>query len=327
MSRLRAYQIGLGIGVAVLLLLLPFLLRETKVHLATEALIYALFAISFNLLFGYGGMLPFGHAALFGVGGYCTGLIFNHFPGIPLFLTLLIVILSGVVGGALIGFFCVRLKGAYSALLSLAFQMFLFAVALKWRSLTNGDDGMGVVRPELHLPALGAISLMKIQNLYYFTLIIVAVGTLACYLFLKTPFGNSIVCIREKDTRAAFLGYDVFLTRWAVYSGSGLLASLAGGLFVLLQAFVGTSVLDMNLSLSVALMTIIGGQGDFLGPALGAAFYVVFQDWVSRLTKHWWIFMGILFIVVVLYFERGLISLFKTERLRLWLGRDKSKGK
>ena len=319
MSRFRAYQIGSAIAVAVLLLVLPFLLREAKVHLAIEVIIYALFAISFNLLFGYGGILPFGHAALFGIGAYGTALIFKHFPSMPLLLTLLVATLFSLIAAALIGFFCVRLKGAYSALLSLAFQMFVYAVALKWRSVTGGDDGMGVTLPDLHLPALGIVSMRSIHNLYYLTLITVAIGILACYLFLKTPLGNSIVCIREKDRRAAFLGYDVFLTRLAVFSLSGLLAGLAGGLFVFYQKFVVTSYVSLEMSLTVALMTVIGGPGEFLGPILGAAFYIVFQDWVSSLTRHWWIFMGVLFIVVVLYFEGGLISLFKDERIRLWV--------
>jgi len=309
------------VAVAALILIYPFLVAEIKVHLAVEVLVYVLFAISFNLLFGYSGILPFGHAALFGIGAYGTALILNHFPKIPLPLTLLLAISFSFIAAALIGFFCVRLKGAYSALLSLAFQMFIYAVALKWRSMTGGDDGIGVTLPDLHLPVLGIVSMKNIYNLYYLTLIIVAIGILACYVFLKTPLGNSVICIREKDMRAAFLGYDVFLTRLAVFSVSGLLAGLAGALFVLFQKFVATSCVGLDMSLTVALMTVIGGSGNFFGPVLGATFYVVFQSWVSSLTKHWWIFMGMLFIVIVLYLEGGLISLFKSEKIRLWVSR------
>jgi branched-chain amino acid transport system permease protein len=322
MSRYGAFQIGGG-GVAAVLLLFPIILPEIKIHLAIEILIFALLAVSFNLLLGYGGMLAFGHAAPFGVGAYAAALSCNHLPGMPLLVTLLIAALSGFVGALFIGFFCVRLKGAYFALITLAFQMFLFAAALKWRSVTRGDDGMGVVRPELYLPGLGSISLMNIHNLYYLTLVLVVVGIVACYLFLRTPLGNAVMCMRENDVRASFLGYDVFLTKLTVFSFAGLLAGLAGGLFVLFQEFVATTAIDVNRSFAALLMTVIGGTGHFLGPVLGAIFYTVFQDWISSLTKHWILFMGILFVIVVMYLEGGLISLLKWERIRVWVSGQK----
>lgn len=327
MSRLRVFQVIIAAGIAVFLLLLPSLLSLAKVNLASEVLIYALFAISFNVLFGYSGILPFGHAAVFGIGAYCAGLFFNHFPNLHLFLMLLIVALSGFVGGGCIGLFVARLKGAYSALLSFAFQMFLFAVALKWRSLTNGDDGMGAIPPALKLPLWGAISMTGIHNVYYFTLAVTAFGIGLCYLLLKTPLGNSFMVVREKEARAAFLGYDVYLTKLAAFSASGVLGALAGALFVIHHNFVSTSCLDMTLSLTACLMAVIGGSGSFLGPALGAAFYVVFQDFVSSLTQHWWLLMGTVFIVVVLYFQEGLISLFDGEKLRNWVGRRRERVK
>src|SRR3990172_1837335 len=240
MRGLRLDTLGRGIAI-ILLLLLPQFLPLIYIHLATEILIYALFAVSFNLLFGYGGLLPFGHVALFGVGAYVAALIFKHFPGMYLPLTLLLTALSGVPIAAIIGFFCLRLKGAYFALISLAFQMFLYAIAMKWRSLAYGDDGMTVNRPDLYLPVLGNLSIRSIENVYYLTLVIVAIGILACYLFLKTPLGNSFVCMRERDIRASYLGYDVFLTRFTVFSASGILAALAGGLFVFFEEFVATS--------------------------------------------------------------------------------------
>jgi branched-chain amino acid transport system permease protein len=320
MSGLRPYSIAWGIAV-VLLLLLPKLVPEIYVHLSTEVLIYALFAVSFNLLFGYAGLLAFGHAALFGVGAYMAALIFKHHPGMPLLLTFVITTFSGAVAAAVIGFFCVRLKGAYFALITLAFQMFLFAVALKWRSMTYGDDGMTVSRPDLHLSVLGNISMKSIQNVYYLTLILVAIGIVACYLFLKTPLGNSIVCVREKDMRASFLGYNVFLTRYIVFIVAGTLASLSGGLFAFFQEFVATSSIDINMSITCVFMAIIGGTGQFLGPILGAAFYMVFQDWISSLTKHWWIVMGVCFVLIVMYLQGGLISLFKMEKVKILLSR------
>jgi ABC-type branched-subunit amino acid transport system permease subunit len=159
-----------------------------------------------------------------------------------------------------------------------------------------------------------------IDNLYYFTLVVVALGILACYFFLKTPLGNSVVCMRENDLRASFLGYKVFQTKLAVFSVSALLAAVAGALFVLFEEFVSISAIDVNMSMTAVVMAITGGTGHFLGPVLGAAFYMVFQSWISSLTRQWWLIMGLFFIVVILYLEGGLISLFRVERIRLWVG-------
>ena len=323
MNLLRAVKLAGGAFACLFLLLLPILLPEIQVHLATEILIFALFAVSFNLLLGYSGLLPFGHAACFGVGAYATALIFKHITGMPFLMTILISAASGFVGALIIGFFCVRLSGGYFALISLAFQMFLYAVALKWRDVTGGDDGMGVPRPEFYLPGLGILPLTNIHYLYYITLVIVALAILACYLFLKTPLGNATICTRENATRASFLGYDVFLTRLTMFSLSGFLAGISGALFVVFQEFVATNVLDIHMSFTVLLMATIGGTGHFLGPVLGAAFFMVFQDWISSVTKHWLLFMGIVFVMVVLYAEGGLIELFKWERIRVLFARKK----
>jgi branched-chain amino acid transport system permease protein len=315
MSRKRVLRFSLIVGVVVLLLLTPLIFTEMKVHLATEILVFSLFAVSYNLLAGSCGLYPFGHAAFFGVGGYSTALLFNHLPTTPLVVVLIVAMFSGLITSLVIGFFCLRVRGVYFALLSFAFQMFLYAVALKWRAVTHGDDGMGVTRPELFVPALGKISLISIYNLYYVILICVALGILACYFFLKTPLGNAVVCMRENDLRASFLGYDAFLTKWVAFCFSGLVAALAGSLFVLFQEFVATSVIDANTSFTVLLMTVIGGTGSFLGPVLGVVFYILFQNWLSSLTNYWWLFLGITFIVVVLYAQGGLVSLLKREWL------------
>lgn len=322
MRRHQIYQIG-GVVIAILLLLFPWYSSVILVHQLVEVFIFALAAVSFNLLFGYGGMLPFGHSALFGVGAYSTALMLNHFPQFPILLSLLIGALSGLVVGVLIGFFCVRLSGAYFALTSLAYQMFVYAVALKWRSLTRGDDGISFSRPDFHLPVIGSLSMGDINNLYYLILLISAMGIFACYFFLKTSLGNSVMCMRENDIRASFLGYNVFLTKLVVFSAAAFLAGLAGTLFALFEGFVATTCIDMNMSLHILLITIIGGTTHFFGPVLGAIFYLFFQDWLSSMTKHWWLFMGIVFVVVVMYLEGGLISFFNLERIRFWIRRHR----
>ena len=279
--------------------------------------------MSFNLLFGYSGLLAFGHAALFGVGAYIAALIFRNYPDTSLLLTFLAAALGGVLAAGIIGFFSVRLKGAYFALITSAFQMFAFAVAEKWRAVTNGDDGMTFSRPDLHLGGLATLSMKNIHNVYYLTLVIVGIAILVCYLFLKTHLGNSIVAVREKDVRASFLGYNVFLTRYAIFMVSGVFAGLAGGLYAFFEEFVAASCIDLDMSMSVVFMTVIGGPAHFLGPVLGSVVYIIFQDWISSLTGHWWILMGGFFIVIVLYLQGGLISLIRPEKIRLWIGRQK----
>jgi branched-chain amino acid transport system permease protein len=322
MINYRTFQTGLGALVALFLLFLPMIVPEMKIHLATEILIFALFGVSFNLMLGYTGLLPFGYAALFGVGAYAAALMFNHLPGTPLVITLLVAALAGLLTAIFIGAFCVRLRGTYFALITLAFQMFLYTVAMKWRTVTNGDDGMGVIRPEIFLPGFGNLSLMNINNLYVVTLLIVVLGILAAYLFLKTPLGNAVMCMRENDERASFLGYNVFLTKLTVFSFAGFLAGAAGGLFVLFQEFVATTAIDIHMSFTIVLMVIIGGKDRFLGPVMGATVFLLFQDWISDVTVYWWLFMGLFFIVVVLYLEGGLISLFNLDRVWLWVNRQ-----
>jgi branched-chain amino acid transport system permease protein len=324
MSRQKTIQTILITLLVILLLLLPRILPEMYVHLITEVLIYALFAVSFNLLFGYAGLLPFGHAAGFGVGAYTAALIFKNYPAMPLLATMVIAILVTLVVVSVIGLFCVRLKGSYFALISLSFQMFLLTVVMKWRTLTYGDDGLTVSRPDLALSFLGTISLRAINNLYFFTLVVVALGIAACYLFLKTPLGNAVICTRERDIRASFLGYNVFLTRYAAFIVAGVAAGLSGVLFVLYQEFLSTACLNVNMGMSAAFMTVIGGAGTFFGPVLGAAFYILFQDWISSLTVHWWMLMGIIFVSIVMYMKGGLISLFPKDKFRLWISRGRS---
>jgi branched-chain amino acid transport system permease protein len=252
------------------------------------------------------------------VGAYAAALFFIHLPQVNLLLIVLIAALSGSTVGILIGALCSRLSGAYFSLASFAFQMLFFAVAYKWRSVTGGDDGLSLVRPDLYLPVLGDIPMSNAGSLYYFTAVTVILGIFACYLFLKTPLGNSVLCVRENDMRSSFLGYNVFLTKLAVFSISGFLAGLAGGLFTLSQGFVSSAVIDMHMSLVVTLMVVIGGRDYFLGPVLGAAFYMVFQDWISDLTKHWWLFMGIAYVLMVIYLEGGLFSLTKFLKTEYW---------
>ena len=160
MTKNTILKIGIGLVILVILAIFPFILSELQLNIVIEIAFFALFAVSYNLLFGYAGLLSFGHAAFFGIGAYFTVFALTYVAGMPLLLSILIGGLAGGLGGALIGFFCVRLSGAYFALLTLAFNQFIFAVAYKWRSLTGGADGIGLLKPDIHLPLFGKIDMM-----------------------------------------------------------------------------------------------------------------------------------------------------------------------
>jgi branched-chain amino acid transport system permease protein len=216
----------------------------------------------------------------------------------------------------LAGIFCVRLKGAYFALLTLAFNQFFFAIALKWRSLTGGDDGLSIKRPDLYIPGMGIISMKDVSHVYYVVIIVVVICLLILWYLTKTPFGNSARAVKENDERAGFISYNVYLTKLVLYTICSFFAGIAGSLFALFQGFVSTGAIDSTMSMQVVFMTFIGGAGSFLGPILGAGVYLYFTSWVSRITDRWEFVLGVLFILLVMYLRTGLVGLFLNEKIR-----------
>jgi branched-chain amino acid transport system permease protein len=295
---------------------LPHLLPIVHINLLIEIAFFGLFAVSCNMLFGYGGLLSMGHAAYFGIGAYTMALLLKHVAGLPLLLAVLIGGIGGGLGGLIVGYFCVRLKGGYFALLTLAFCQFFFAIALKWRSLTGGEDGIGVKKPTFDIPLLGSMNMRQTIDAYYFVIVIVMVCLFIIWYLTKTPFGNTIKAIKENDERAGFIGYNVFLSRLTLYTIAGFFAGIAGSLFAIFEGFVSTGTIDISRSIEVLFMIIIGGTGSFFGPILGSGVYVYFTDRVSRMTERWEFVLGVLFILIVLYAHKGLIGLFPWEKIK-----------
>jgi branched-chain amino acid transport system permease protein len=208
-----------------------------------------------------------------------------------------------------IGFFCVRLRGTYFALLTLAFSQFLYAIALKWREVTRGDDGLTVARPDIWLPGLGTVPMARTESFYWLALTVVLVCLWAAWRFTRTPLGTAVVLMRENDERAAFLGYDVFATKLTVFTVATAFAAVAGALFATFQRLVSPATLDLPMGTEVVFMAILGGTTAFLGPFLGAAVYVVLQDWLSKTTENWPFWFGLLFVLIILFAHRGLVGL------------------
>jgi branched-chain amino acid transport system permease protein len=301
----------------VLLYALPWALDTVRLRMAIEILYFGLFAVSFNLLFGYAGLLSFGHAATFGVGGYTVGLVLKHVAWMPLLGALAAAALAGAAAGLVIGAFCVRLRGTYFALLTLAFSQFLYAIALKWRDVTRGDDGLSVAVPDLTLPGVGALSMAKASNFYWLELTIVLLCLWAAWRFTRTPLGNAVVLMRENDERAAFLGYNAFGTKLIVFTVAATLAGVAGALFAAFQRLISPASLDLPIGTEVVFMAVLGGTSAFLGPFLGAGVYILVQDWLSKTTQNWPFFIGVGFVLVILFAHEGLTGLvFRRRRER-----------
>ena len=295
---------------------LPYILPTILINILTEITFFALFAVTFNMLLGYGGLLSFGHSAYFGLGAYALALIFKHLVGFPLLLAILMGGAVGGLGGILIGALCVRMKGAYFSLLTLAFNQFLFAIAMKWRAVTGGDDGLAVVRPNLHLPGLGSINMYKTANVYYLVVAMAILSLWVLWHLTRTSFGNTIRSIKENEQRADFIGHNVYLSKLSLYTVSAFFAGIAGSLYGFFMEFVSAASMGLHLSTEVIFMAIIGGTGSFFGPILGSAVLVYFMDWVSRITDRWEFILGVLFILLVMYVHRGLIGLISPERIK-----------
>ncbi len=276
--------------------------------LGSRVLVLGLAAMSLNFLLGFTGVLSFGHAAYFGLGAYGTGLTLKLLaPSTPL--ALLLGTLLGGVAGALLGGLIVRRRGVYFAMVTIAFGQVFYYIAFRWNTLTGGDDGLrGFQRQPLHFGLFNWDITGNADAFYYFVLLIFAIATGIMALLLRSPFGRTLLAIRENERRARFLGIPIELHIWCAFVLSCVFISLAGGLDALLNNFANPHELHYSQSGDLVIMAVMGGMRTFWGPLLGAALFVVLQDYVSSLTPNWMSFIGLLFVVVVLLFPRGLLG-------------------
>jgi branched-chain amino acid transport system permease protein len=276
--------------------------------LAGRVLVLALAAIGFNLLLGFTGVMSFGHAAYFGLGAYGAGLTLK-FLAASTPLAMLLGTLLGGVAGTLFGLLIVRRRGVYFAMVTIAFGQICYYIAYSWNDLTGGFDGLrGFQRAPIHLgPWL--VDITDGGNVfYYFLLAVFAVAVAAMGLLLRSPFGRTLIAIRENERRARFLGIPVERHIWLSFSISCFFTALAGTLYALLNNFADPLGLHYSLSGEIVIMTVMGGMRTFWGPLLGAAVFVVLQDYISSMTVNWMSFIGLLFVLVVLFFPRGLLG-------------------
>lgn len=282
--------------------------------LGTRVLVLGLAAMSVNFLLGFTGVLSFGHAAWFGLGAYGCGLILK-FVALSTPLALLAGTLLGGVMGAALGALIVRRRGVYFAMVTIAFGQVFYYIAFQWSSLTGGDDGL---RPFYRQPLqLGIATVDILSNgtaFYYFVLICFAAAVALMGFILRAPFGRTMIAIRENERRARFLGIPVERHIWIAFTLSCLFMAFAGSLYALLNNFADPRGLHYSQSGDFVMMAVMGGMRSFWGPLLGAAVFVVLQDYVSSVTINWQIYIGFLFVAVVLFFPRGLLGFLQQRR-------------
>jgi len=290
--------------ILIAVLLLPLLIGEFWVHVAIEILILGLFAMSFNMIFGYMGQLTFGHAAYFGVGAYATGLLLVK-TAVPLPICLAVSMVAAGIFALIIGYFCVRMTGIYFAILTMAFGQLLYYIIFQWYSFTGGDDGLqGIVPPEW---------LISASAYYYFTLFIVVAALIVMWFISESPFGYTMRSIRENADRTRFIGINVRQYMLINFVVAGMFAGLAGGLLGPFNRSIAPDLCNWHQSGVPVFMTVIGGPLGFFGPMIGSVIYTFLFAFVTGFTEYWPLTIGLVIIFVVLFMPGGVLGLAQSK--------------
>lgn len=306
MTRRALGQSFMALIISAMIVVPFFLPGEQWVNLVSLILIWALFAIGFDLVFGVTGMLSFGHAALLGTGGYALTVLtlsyqIGFLPGL----------VAAAVAGALLAFcmglFALRVSGLFFALLTLALAQMIYILASnKLRALTGGVDGIpGVPRPDLF-----DVNFYDNRNYYAFVVVIFLVGLALMALLRSSPFGKALRAVHANDTRAAQLGYNVHALRQSAFAVSGAYSGVSGALLASLMFYISPQMLHWTTSGDVLIMTVLGGKGSLLGPILGVAVFELLKEELSQITQYWYGILGLVFIFATIFLRNGIAGLF-----------------
>ena len=274
-----------------------------------EVLIFGIFAMSLDLLLGYTGMISFGHAMFFGAGAYIVGWVGMHISQ-HIVVTLGAALIGAAILAVAVGYISIRTSGVYFLMLTLAFSQMLYAIAHQWTWLTGGSNGMaGIPRPVFDIFGAANISFGKVTNFYYLVLVFFALSALLMYRIINSPFGRTLIGIRENENRMRAVGYNTRSFKLAVFVIAGVFGSLAGALYGYYNGFISPQELYWTMSGQVMIMVIMGGAGTLAGPVLGAGVMLLLQNMVSSLTERWPMIMGVIFILFVLVARKGIAGL------------------
>ena len=302
------------------LLAFPFLMPYDA--LSVNILIFGLYAVGFNLLFGYTGMLSFGHAAFLGVGSYLAGISVVH-AGWPWWAAILVGVAASCMAGLVIGYLAIRTRGIYFSMVTLALAQIVYYVFYKAERWTGGENGLrGVKVDNIHLPGF-SIDFLNPLNKYYVILVFVALALWFVSRVLNSPFGAVIEAIRENEKRAVACGYDVARAKLLVFVLSAGICGLAGALRALHLSIVPIDSLHYLQSGQAVMMALLGGMGTFFGPFVGAAVFLYMEDVVTNLTRYWMGVVGVVFMVFVLFFPKGIWGTLVDQMDRWLRGQDR----
>lgn len=305
---LPARPTGPAVGVAIALLAaiaLPSVISQFHLVLVTDVLIFAVFAVSFNLAFGFTNLPSFGHAAFFGLGAYGVAITLTYTPEMVL-LPVLAGLVAAVVYGVVIGAISTQGTGIYFALLTFAFAQGLYEIAIRTPGLSGGSGGLFV-----ELPTLFGVALSDRLATYYLALAVLALTLVGGHRILQSPFGRVMQAVKHNQDRAEAIGYPVRQFKIVVFTMSGTFSAVAGVLFVINNSFVSPNVFFFHTSLDVLIMAILGGTGTLWGPILGAAFIILLEEAVSGLSNIGTLVTGLLFILVIVFFPDGIGGIFE----------------
>jgi branched-chain amino acid transport system permease protein len=302
------------IGLWLVLATVPLWIAQVGLYpyIGVEILIWSMYALAFNLVLGTAGLPSFGHGAYFGVGAYAFGLFqFNAVAN--LWACLAAAVLAAALAGLLVGLFISHRRGIYFAFMTIAFGQIFWTIAIKAYPLTGGEDGLLRIA---RLPAdFGIVSFDLTDNvaLYYFVLVLFAIVTAALWRLVHSPYGRVLSAIRQSETRAAHLGYHVWLYKLSIFTISAAFSGLAGGLFAMAQLSAFPDVMGLNQSGLVVMMTLVGGGlVSFWGPVIGVFVYLVARDVIGALTNAWMLYFGLMFVLLVLFRPEGIAGILKS---------------
>jgi branched-chain amino acid transport system permease protein len=298
----RRYFLGLGL---VILLLSPPFLSSYWVGLLTQVLIFAMLAMSLDILLGYTGLPSLGHVGFFGVAAYTVAVLSTAYQA-----SFWACVMGGIVAGTLLsaafGLLVSHVRNVYFLMITLALGMVLWGLSYRWIPVTGGDNGIsGVPRLEAHagLPLAGPVPF------YYVTLLVFGVCGLLMALIVSSPFGYTLRGIRENESRMRSLGFNTWLHCYLSYVIAGAFASVSGVMWAYYNGFVSPTYLELTAASEVFLMVTLGGPGTLVGPVLGAGTIVLLKNVISAYTQRWLLILGTIYIITILGAPKGLWNL------------------
>jgi branched-chain amino acid transport system permease protein len=301
------------IGGIVLLgmLVFPFLVPSYPRELVTEIYIFAIFAMSLDLILGFTGLMSLGHAAFFGLGAYAVAILGAHY-GVNAWIGVAAGVLLAGLGAAVIGFFCVRTSGVPFLMLTLAFAQLVFSAALRWRDLTGGTDGLAVFEK----PSFFGLDLDNSLIVYFMVLLFFLLSYWGLRRLVSSPLGHVLVGIRENEMRMMAIGYPTRAYKLLSFVIAGSLAGFAGGIYIIFNSFISPDQIYWTASGDILIMVMLGGAGTLIGPVIGTGLFLLMKNVVSSYSQHWLLIIGVIFICFVLFFPSGIWGTLRQVRWR-----------